>query len=101
MCRRFGLPQGTRQHEVAANGWLAWVDFAWPDVRVLVELEGYGHHGTPADHRHDMRRQNVVVLARPGWTVLRYGWDDVVEHPDGVARELGSALDAAPRDRTG
>ncbi|MDQ2754666.1 MAG: hypothetical protein M3R71_03850 [Actinomycetota bacterium] len=32
------------------------------------------------------------MLARPGWVVLRYGWDDVVRTPDLVAKELRFAL---------
>ncbi|MGH9128290.1 MAG: endonuclease domain-containing protein [Acidimicrobiales bacterium] len=96
LCRRHGLPPGTRQHLI--DGGSARVDFAWEARRVLVELEGFERHGTPADHRHDMSRQNAVVLARPGWALLRFGWADVMDHPASVADQLGGALGLA---RTG
>jgi very-short-patch-repair endonuclease len=88
LCRRYKLPPPTRQHGVGA----ATVDFAWEDRRVLVELEGFGHHGSAADHRRDMGRQNGVLIGRPGWLLLRYGWVDVVESAERVASELRAAL---------
>ncbi|MGH9069680.1 MAG: hypothetical protein ACRDX8_00590 [Acidimicrobiales bacterium] len=46
-----GWRPGAGQHEVSADGRRYRADFAWPDPGVLVELEGYAQHGTPADHR--------------------------------------------------
>ncbi len=92
LCRRFDIPPGNRQYKIAGDTGLLRADFAWPERRVLVELEGYAWHGTRADHREDMRRQNVILLTHPGWTILRYGWADVVDGPARVAAELGCAL---------
>lgn len=92
VCRRYRLVAPTRQHQVDAQGRVARVDFAWEDRKVLVELDGYRWHGTPADHRHDMQRQNAVVRNRPGWILLRYGWHDLAERPAGVADELRAVL---------
>ncbi|MGH9128771.1 MAG: DUF559 domain-containing protein [Acidimicrobiales bacterium] len=93
LCRRARIPDPARQASVAIGaGRTARVDFAWPDRRVLVELDGFPWHGTPAGYRSDMRRQNAIVLARPGWTVLRFGWRDVVGSPGRVVGELAAAL---------
>lgn len=98
LCRRYHLPEGTRQHQVSAGGRVSRVDFAWEEQKLLVELEGYERHGTPADHRRDMQRQNAVLRHRPGWTLLRFGWCDVAERTGQVAAELAAALE--PRRRT-
>lgn len=90
LCRRARLPGGVRQAEVLPAR--ARVDFAWAAERVLVELDGYAYHGSPADHRRDMRRQNAVVMVRSGWAILHYGWDDVVHHEQRVAHELRRVL---------
>ncbi|MGH9070075.1 MAG: DUF559 domain-containing protein [Acidimicrobiales bacterium] len=92
LCRRYRLPQGARQYPVELAGRVARVDFAWDEHKLLVELEGFGTHGTPADHSRDMGRQNAILRSRPGWVLLRYGWSDVVEHPERVATELEEVL---------
>lgn len=93
LLRRSGLPPGIGQFEVHHGGRLvARVDRAFPDKGVLVELDGYGHHGTPADHRRDLRRQNQLQLAMPGHVLLRFGWADVVATPALTLAQLSRAL---------
>lgn len=92
LCRRAGLPTPLRQHAVVTGGGLPRCDFAFERARVLVELDGYATHGSPADHRRDLRRQNAILLARQGWVLLRYSWDDVVHHPADVVADLREAL---------
>jgi len=69
---------------------LARIDFAFPDRRLAIELDGYGPHA----HRfqRDRSRQNGLVLM--GWTVLRFTWADVVERPAYVVAALTTALAA-------
>lgn len=66
------------------------VDAFWRDQRVIVELDGKGNHGTPAqiarDHERDLR------LRALGFTVLRYAWEQLKRRPDLVLADLQRAL---------
>ena len=55
------------------------VDFAWTASRVVVETDGGEFHDSVTDRRRDERRDRA--LAQAGWTVLRFGWNDVVHLP--------------------
>lgn len=44
------------------------VDFAWPDVMVALEVDGW-HHRSPEGAAHDARRD--AALRAAGWLVLR------------------------------
>lgn len=73
------------------NGRLIEVDAFWPDQQVVVELDGLRFHATPAELSRDSRRQNLLMAH--GLTVLRFGWDDVVHHPESTLRVLTEALE--------
>lgn len=66
------------------------VDVFWPRQRLVVELDGQRGHGTTAqvarDHARDLR------LRAAGFTVRRYGWDQVTRQPELVLVDLGAAL---------
>jgi very-short-patch-repair endonuclease len=66
-------------------------DLAWPDARVLVELDG-GHHRSASQLRADDRKQNAAILA--GWTVLRFTWDRVEHDPAGIVADVLAAIAA-------
>jgi len=65
------------------------VDLAWPDRRVLVELDGNVHRERRV-FIDDLRRQNGLVLA--GWTILRFTSADVLGRPDQVIAAIRVAL---------
>jgi hypothetical protein len=66
-----GLPPPVKQFEVRAGGrLLGRADFAWPEFRLLVEIDGYEFHRGWDAFVSDRRRQNGLELV--GWTVLRY-----------------------------
>ena len=46
------------------------VDFCWPADRLIVETDGYQHHGTRAAFERDRARD--ARLATCGWRVLRF-----------------------------
>lgn len=46
-----------------------YADFAFPDVRILVEADGAVHNAV-AQHEHDRKRD--WILTRQGWTVKRF-----------------------------
>jgi predicted transcriptional regulator of viral defense system len=86
LCESAGLPVP----EVNAVVGGMRVDALWRDQRVIVELDGEGNHGTPAqiarDHGRDLR------LRALGFTVLRYAWGQLKRRPDLVAADLRRAL---------
>lgn len=89
--REGGLPSPAFQHEVRVRGRLvARVDFAWPDMRVAVEVDGFEVHATPRAMQADLERQNRFVAA--GWTVVRFTWLDVVRRPEWVAAQIAAVL---------
>lgn len=65
-------------------------DFAFPELRVAVEVDGWAWHVDVERFRHDRRKQNTLELA--GWTVLRFTWHDLTQRPEQVLTEIKSAL---------
>jgi very-short-patch-repair endonuclease len=61
--RRFPMPQTN----VLIEG--VEVDAAWPDKRLIVELDSWEYHKTRQEFERDRRRDRQ--LAAKGWTVLR------------------------------
>lgn len=70
---------------------VAFVDFAWPELGIFIELDGQHHLGQPV---HDARRETAVVAAT-GWLVGRFTWNEVVGHPVATARRLEALLQRA------
>jgi hypothetical protein len=86
-----GLPAPVPQHRIhdADGRFLARVDLAWPDRRVLVEFDGDVHRDRGVFVR-DLRRQNALVAE--GWTLLRFTSADVLGTPDAVVTGIRRAL---------
>lgn len=68
LCRRYGLPPPSRQVVRRGAGGRIYLDVAWEDVGLVIEIDG-GHHGTALNPVLDALRQNDVVLGEE--TVLR------------------------------
>ena len=66
------------------------LDFAYPELMLAIEVDGVAWHGTAADRRRDRERERF--LRGLGWTVLRFGWDDVIRRPDYVIARITEAL---------
>jgi very-short-patch-repair endonuclease len=66
------------------------IDFAYPELLLAIEVDGYGPHSSRRAFQADRDRQNVLVGL--GWTVLRFTWADVVKRPDHVARLVAEAI---------
>jgi len=100
ICREHGLPLPVTQYEIRVGGrLLARVDFAFPEIRLAIEVDGYEHHASLGAFQHDRTRQNDLVAA--GWTVLRFTWDDVTRHPERVAAHILRVLGALSRVQHG
>jgi G:T-mismatch repair DNA endonuclease (very short patch repair protein) len=90
--REGGLPTPTAQFEVHdSEGFVGRVDFAWPDRRLVLEVDGFAIHGNRAAWERDQRRQNRLVAA--GWRVLRISHERLAD-PEVVVAELRRSLGA-------
>ena len=63
--------------------------------RVIVELDGFEHHGTRLAFGEDRRRDRALVAL--GFRVLRFTYDEVVNTPGTVAAAVRAALVAPAR----
>jgi very-short-patch-repair endonuclease len=69
LIRRTGLPEPERQHRIRDRGrLLARVDFAYPDVKLAIETDGYRWHSSRQRWEHDLGRRNA--LTSTGWRVV-------------------------------
>lgn len=93
LLRRAGLPPAMFHYVITtpAGVFLAEVDFAYPEVKLAIEVDGFGVHGTPRAMAKDFVRQNGLVPN--GWHVLRFTWRQVVREPEMVARAIAGALE--------
>ncbi len=65
--------------------------------RLVLEADSWTWHAGREAHDRDCWRYNALVLA--GWTVLRFTWDQVMQHPERVLAALRAAAGAAGLDR--
>ncbi|MGH9053818.1 MAG: DUF559 domain-containing protein [Acidimicrobiia bacterium] len=86
-----GLPEPERQVT------LLWgssephrVDFAYPEARLVIEVDGRRWHTRDLDFERDRRRDNLATLA--GWRVLRFTWGQLQEEPARVCWAVRQAL---------
>ncbi len=56
------------------------VDFAYPDRRLLIELDGRSFHEGEDSFQSDRDKQNITQGL--GWTTLRFTWYDITRRPD-------------------
>ncbi len=63
-------------------------DFAWPDGRLVVEVDGYAYHSSRAAIRRDKARDRELLAAR--WRPARFTYEEVAFEPGYVVDELCS-----------
>lgn len=86
-----GLAPPAVQHVVtdSTGAFVARVDLAYPEQRVVVEYDG-DHHRDPAQWRRDLRRRERVEAL--GWVVLVVTAADLLAAPAEVAARVRRAL---------
>lgn len=87
-----GLPPAVAQHSVP--GARARVDFAWPERKVALEVDGFRWHANPQAHARDSARANR--LAAHGWTVVRVTPVEIDQGPEHVWATLRRHLAGPP-----
>jgi very-short-patch-repair endonuclease len=65
------------------------LDFAFPALKLAVEVDGYAWHSSPEHQRRDHHRRNRLHAS--GWRVLVYTWLDVLERPAEMVAEIEGA----------
>jgi hypothetical protein len=90
--RAHGLPEPDRQAPFTkADGTDGFRDRAYPDYRVVIELDGLLYH-LPENVWDDKDRDNAAIEA--GDEPLRYGWKHVAQQPCVTAIQVGRVLSA-------
>jgi len=69
---------------------VAELDFALPELKLCLEVDGRAHHSDESDFERDRVRQNAVQLM--GWLVLRFTWNQIVNNPSAVMAEIRWAI---------
>jgi very-short-patch-repair endonuclease len=86
------LPQ--RQYQVSIAGRRYRLDFAWPELRVGLECDGWEHHGRRSAFAPD--RARLAEFAAAKWRVLPVTSHAVTREPARVERWLRDALSSVP-----
>jgi very-short-patch-repair endonuclease len=100
LVRRCGIPEPIRQFHIRVAGRSVFIDFAWPALWILVEIDGAATHATSSALIKDLERQNLLIA----WAILRFTWYDVVHRPEYVEatiRRVWAAQAASPAVATG
>lgn len=69
------------------------LDFAYPAIKLAIEVDGYVWHFSPDHKERDETRRNAISLS--GWTILVYSWRRITQDPAGVAAEIAEAVRTA------
>lgn len=91
------FPPPESQYPVTHQGkTVAVLDFAYPELRVGIECEGYRDHGGRARFDRDLQRRNRLTGLQ--WTVLYVPWTEVRSRSERFRKELRRVLEAARRN---
>jgi very-short-patch-repair endonuclease len=66
------------------------VDCHWPELRQIVELDGWQGHRTKTAFREDRARDRRLMAA--GYRVTRLTWNQLDDEPEAIASDLRSLL---------
>ena len=86
------LPQPRFNDWIIAGGKRFQVDCHWPDLRQIVELDGWQGHRTRTAFREDRARDRLLHVA--GYSVTRLTWNQLEDEPEAIASDLRTLLAA-------
>ena len=90
LLRAAGIEGWRTNLRVVVGGACYFLDVAFPRQRLALEIDGRAFHSDSRTFELDRARQNDLVLA--GWTVLRFTWTMLEEHPDAFVATVLEAL---------
>jgi hypothetical protein len=70
------------------------VDFAYPAIRLIIEIDGRTWHGTLEAFESDRMRDNLAQIA--GWRILRITYRMLKEQPEVVREMIRRAFETSP-----
>lgn len=80
------VPPSQRQFSVRIGPRHYFLDIAWPELLLALELDGAAYHGSKEARERDVQRDSE--LARAGWLTIRITYDRLVRDSAGVVNEL-------------
>lgn len=93
LLRRAGLTGWTPQHAVRLPNGVRYIDVAFAEQRLAIEVDGRRAHGDGSDRFEDDRaRQNELIAA--GWRVIRVTWAMLTRYPDAIIAQIAQLLAA-------
>jgi hypothetical protein len=93
---RAGVPAPVLQHPlVCADGRVVYLDFAWPDLLIAIEADGFRWHSTRPQLARDRARRRSIEAT--GWHHYAYGWGEVHDGAAAVVAEIARLLSLSPR----
>lgn len=93
--KEFGVPLPERQHPVTTRHGPRFIDLAYPDHRVAIELNGFDRHARDRivfDDDH-LRRNDIEAL---GWSIREFTWTHCVHNRAYVAMTTAEAIGLVP-----
>jgi very-short-patch-repair endonuclease len=75
------------------------VDLLWPDLKLVVEVDGYQSHGTRGAFERDRRRDARLQAA--GFMVIRVTAREIEYHPWAVIAQIAQAIQARATSGSG
>ena len=82
LCDDHGLPRPETNTRIKGIE----IDFVWRDARLIVEVDGYAYHRSPAAFERD--RERDVILTVGGWQVMRFTYAQITRRPAWVAAAI-------------
>lgn len=67
-------------------------DFLWPEVKLIVEVDGFSFHSSRSAFEHDRKRDQRLIAA--GYTVIRITWRQLEQEPYAVIARIAQAIAA-------
>ncbi|SNS65440.1 Protein of unknown function [Geodermatophilus saharensis] len=81
-----GMPAFTLQRRLEVAGEAFFLDAAYEEVLLAVEMDGAAWHGSRAQRERDIRRDALVATA--GWQTLRFGFRRLTGEPEACRAEI-------------
>lgn len=90
LLRKFGLPLPERQYELRdGQRFVARFDFAYPQLKLAFEVDGFVYHRGRRNHYRDRKRHNAVAHLK--WDV-RYVTKEMIDSGRALAQEIAQEL---------
>lgn len=91
LLKKARLPEPVRQFEIRdGDSLIARVDFAYPELRLAIEADGYRYHSGRSAWQRDVSRRNQIVMQ--GWRVVNFTSEDLRRRPLEAIAQIRRAL---------